>query len=43
MGMMVGPPGAEFGRRMKLALQEIEWGIREIEAVRGGFSTERDL
>jgi DNA-binding transcriptional LysR family regulator len=43
MGMMVGPPGCEFGRRMKLALQEIEWGIREIEAAQGGFSTELSI
>ena len=41
--MLVGPQGSEFGRRMKLALQEIEWGIREIEAVQGGFATELSI
>ena len=35
-GMLVSPLGALFGRRMKLALQEIEWGLEEIEAARGG-------
>ena len=43
MGMMVGPHGSELGRRMKLALQEIDWGIREIEAAEGGFSTELSI
>jgi DNA-binding transcriptional LysR family regulator len=35
-GMLVSPLGALFGRRMKLALQEIEWGVEELEAARGG-------
>ncbi len=35
-GMLVSPQGALFGRRMKLALQEIEWGIEELDAARGG-------
>lgn len=43
VGMLVGPQGSEFGRRMKLALQEIDWGIREIEAARGGFVTELSI
>jgi DNA-binding transcriptional LysR family regulator len=43
VGMLVGPHGSEFGRRMKLALQEVEWGIREIEASRGGFATELSI
>ncbi len=43
VGMLVGPQGSEFGRRMKLALQEIDWGIREIEAARGGFDTELSI
>jgi DNA-binding transcriptional LysR family regulator len=34
-GVMVTPAGVEFGRRIKLATQEIEWGIQEIEAARG--------
>jgi hypothetical protein len=25
----------ELGRRMKLALQEIDWGVRELDAARG--------
>lgn len=35
-GLLVTPQGAEFGRRMKLALQEVIWGLEEIEALRGG-------
>jgi DNA-binding transcriptional LysR family regulator len=35
-GMLVSPQGARFGRRMKLALQEIEWGVEELEEARGG-------
>lgn len=34
-GVMVTPGGIEFGRKVKLALQELEWGIQEIEGVRG--------
>lgn len=34
-GVMVTPKGLEFGRLMKLATQEIEWGIREMRAARG--------
>jgi LysR family transcriptional regulator of gallate degradation len=37
-GMLVSPLGIEFGRKMKLALQEIEWGIEELEAAMGGTS-----
>jgi LysR family transcriptional regulator of gallate degradation len=37
-GMLVSPIGIDFGRRMKLALQEIEWGIEDLEAARGGSS-----
>lgn len=37
-GMLVTPVGSEFGRRMKLALQEVEWGIEELAAARGGTS-----
>jgi len=35
-GMLVSPRGVRFGQRMKLALQEIEFGIDEIDAARGG-------
>lgn len=34
-GVMIVPDGVEFGRRTKLAMQEIEWGIRELEIARG--------
>jgi LysR family transcriptional regulator of gallate degradation len=34
-GVMVTPAGIEFGRKIKLATQEIEWGITEIEAAMG--------
>ncbi|MFC0406975.1 LysR family transcriptional regulator [Roseomonas elaeocarpi] len=37
-GMLVSPAGAVFGRRMKLALQEIELGIDEVEVAGGGTS-----
>lgn len=37
-GMLVTPLGVTFGHKMKLALQEIEWGIEELEAARGGTS-----
>ncbi|MBW4332124.1 LysR family transcriptional regulator [Stakelama sp. CBK3Z-3] len=37
-GLLVTPAGAEFGRRIKLALQEIIWGIEEIDAMRGETS-----
>ena len=35
-GMLVSPVGNRLGRKMKLALQEIEWGIEELESARGG-------
>jgi DNA-binding transcriptional LysR family regulator len=34
-GVLVSPEGAEIGRKLRLAAQEIEWGIREIGAARG--------
>ena len=37
-GLTLTSEGIEFGRRMKLALQEIDWGIRELDEVRGGLS-----
>lgn len=39
-GVMVTPEGSEFVRRLKLATQEIEWGIVEIEQARGQHETE---
>lgn len=36
--MLVSPVGARFGQQMKLAMQEIEMGIDELEAARGGVS-----
>jgi LysR family transcriptional regulator of gallate degradation len=39
-GVMVTPAGIEFGRRIKLAAQEIEWGIKEIETARGNFASQ---
>jgi LysR family transcriptional regulator, regulator for genes of the gallate degradation pathway len=37
-GMTLTPEGIEFGRCMKLALQEIDWGIRDLEELRGGLA-----
>jgi DNA-binding transcriptional LysR family regulator len=34
-GVMVIPAGVEFGRRAKLALQEIDWAINEIKLAQG--------
>ena len=34
-GVMVTPDGVDFGRKLKLATQEVEWGIRELRATRG--------
>lgn len=38
-GVMVTPAGVEFARRMKLASQEIEWGLKEIETAQGSAHT----
>jgi DNA-binding transcriptional LysR family regulator len=38
-GVMVSPDGVEFGRKLRLATQEVEWGIREIEVARGAASS----
>jgi LysR family transcriptional regulator, regulator for genes of the gallate degradation pathway len=38
-GVMVSPDGIELGRRLKLATQEVEWGIREIEALQGSHAS----
>jgi DNA-binding transcriptional LysR family regulator len=37
-GVLVSPAGVQFGRRLRLALQEIEWGIDEVDAALGGSS-----
>ncbi len=34
-GILVTPEGIEFARRVRLALQEIEWAVQEIEAAYG--------
>lgn len=39
-GVMVTTEGLEFGRKLRLALQEIEWGIREIEVARGAIKSQ---
>ena len=39
-GVMVSPDGVEFGRKLRLATQEIEWGLREIEVARGAESSQ---
>ena len=33
-GLVVTPDGIEFGRKLKLALQEIQWGLHEMGAAR---------
>lgn len=39
-GVLVSPEGIELGRKLKLATQEIEWGIREVEATRSGHASQ---
>jgi DNA-binding transcriptional LysR family regulator len=39
-GVMVTPAGVEFGRNIKLAIQEIDWGLKEIDAARGDAATQ---
>jgi LysR family transcriptional regulator of gallate degradation len=39
-GITATPAGAEFGRKMKFAVQEIELGIQELEAAQGSFGSE---
>lgn len=34
-GVMVTPAGVEFGRRVKLALQEVDWALNEIKLAQG--------
>lgn len=38
-GVMVTPAGVEFGRRVKLALQEIDWALNEIKLAQGTGET----
>lgn len=38
-GLMVTHAGAQFGRTLHLAMQEVEWGIAEIEAALGRFQS----
>jgi LysR family transcriptional regulator, regulator for genes of the gallate degradation pathway len=39
-GIVATPAAAEFARKVKLALREIEWGIDEVEAARGNIGGE---
>lgn len=36
-GLVITPEGREFGRKIKLATQEIEWGVNEVDAALGSF------
>jgi DNA-binding transcriptional LysR family regulator len=36
-GLVATQAGAQFGRTLRLSMQEIEWGIAEIDAARGSF------
>lgn len=38
-GMLVSPLGIRLGQMVKLALQEIEWGVAEVDAALDGSST----
>lgn len=39
-GIVAIPAAAEFARKVKLALREIQWGIEEVEAARGNIGGE---
>jgi LysR family transcriptional regulator of gallate degradation len=39
-GIVATPAAAEFARKLKLGLREIEWGVEEIEAARGNIGGE---
>jgi DNA-binding transcriptional LysR family regulator len=39
-GIVATPAAAEFARKAKLALREIQWGIEEVEAARGNIGGE---
>lgn len=39
-GIVATPAAAEFARKVKLALREIQWGIDEVEAARGNIGGE---
>jgi len=34
-GFLVTPEGIEFGRRLRLALQEVEWAVQEMDSLQG--------
>src|SRR5215468_3970283 len=36
-GIAATPAAAEFARRLKLAVREIEWGIEELDSAKGGL------
>jgi DNA-binding transcriptional LysR family regulator len=38
-GTIPTPDGIELGRRLKLCLQEIDWGVQELAALAGGATT----
>ncbi|NBW09516.1 MAG: LysR family transcriptional regulator [Caulobacteraceae bacterium] len=40
VGMMVTPDSLDLGRKLKLATQEIEWGLQEIEEARGARTSQ---
>ncbi|WP_185867602.1 LysR family transcriptional regulator [Sphingomonas sp. TF3] len=39
-GIVITQAGLEFGRKIKLATQEIAWGIRELDAAQGSSASE---
>jgi DNA-binding transcriptional LysR family regulator len=39
-GIVATPAAAEFARKVKLALREVDWGVEEIEAARGNIGGE---
>ncbi len=39
-GIIATPAAAEFARKVKLAMREIQWGIDEVEAARGNIGGE---
>ena len=38
-GIMATPPAAEFARKVKLALREIDWALEELDAANGNFGS----
>jgi LysR family transcriptional regulator of gallate degradation len=39
-GIMAAPAAAEFARKLKLAMREVQWGVDEIDAAKGNFGGE---